>query len=110
MSELEVMQLAGDHTAGGRAGYRTPRAFMADNDLALGRVVEALSRSPFWKDTLVFVLEDDSHAGPGHVHSHRAPLRAISADNHPRVEHHFGNTTPAVAAHEDALAFGRRCQ
>jgi hypothetical protein len=43
MPQLEVMHLAGDHTAGGRAGYRTPRAFVADNDLALGRIVEALS-------------------------------------------------------------------
>ena len=107
MPELEVMHLAGDHTAGGRAGYRTPRAFMADNDLALGRVVEALSRSPFWKDTLVFVLEDDSQAGPDHVDSHRSPLLAISAYNRPGVKHRFANTTDVVAAIEDVLGLGR---
>ncbi|HWX54528.1 MAG TPA: bifunctional YncE family protein/alkaline phosphatase family protein, partial [Verrucomicrobiae bacterium] len=72
MPALEVMHLPGDHTAGGRAGYPTPRAYMADNDLALGRIVEALSHSPFWKDTVVFVLEDDSQAGPDHVDSHRS--------------------------------------
>jgi hypothetical protein len=72
MPGLEVMHLPGDHTAGGRAGYRTPRAYMADNDLALGRIVEALSKSPFWRDTIVFVLEDDSQAGPDHVDPHRS--------------------------------------
>src|SRR5258708_17924736 len=62
LPQLEVLHLPSDHTAGGRAGFRTPRAFMADNDLALGRIVEALSKSPYWRDTLMFVLGDDSHA------------------------------------------------
>src|SRR5215204_2408761 len=51
---LEIMHLPGDHTAGGRPGRRTPKAYMADNDLALGRMVEAVSNSTYWKDT-VFV-------------------------------------------------------
>jgi 6-phosphogluconolactonase (cycloisomerase 2 family) len=107
MPELEVMHLAGDHTAGGRAGFRTPRAFMADNDLALGRIVEALSRSPFWKDTLVLVLEDDSQAGPDHVDSHRSVLLAVSAYSRPGLIHRFANTTDVVAAIEDVLGLGR---
>ena len=50
MPALEVLHLPSDHTAGGRAGYLSPRAYMADNDLALGRIVEALSQSPFWRE------------------------------------------------------------
>ena len=59
MPRLEIMHLPGDHTAGARPGMRTPRACMADNDLALGRIVEALSHSPFWKDTVVFDDEEN---------------------------------------------------
>jgi hypothetical protein len=107
MPRLEVMHLPNDHTAGGRAGYRTPRALMADNDLALGRIVEALSRSPFWRDTIVFVLEDDSQAGPDHVDSHRSVFFAISAYNRPGTVHRFLNTTDVVAAIEDILGLDR---
>jgi DNA-binding beta-propeller fold protein YncE len=107
MPQLEVMHLAGDHTAGGRAGLRTPRAFVADNDLALGRIVEALSKSPFWKDTVVLVLEDDAQAGPDHVDSHRSVFLAISAYSRPGTIHRFANTTDVVAAIEDILGLGR---
>jgi DNA-binding beta-propeller fold protein YncE len=107
MPQLEIMHLPGDHTAGGRAGYPTPRAYMADNDLALSRIVEALSRSPYWKETVVFVLEDDSQAGPDHVDSHRSPFFAISAYNRPGTIHRFVNTTDVVAAIEDILGLDR---
>jgi DNA-binding beta-propeller fold protein YncE len=107
MPKLEIMHLPSDHTAGGRAGYRTPRAFMADNDLALGRIVEALSKSPFWKDTVIFVLEDDSQAGPDHVDSHRSCFFAISAYSRPGTIHRFANTTDVVAAIEDILGLER---
>ena len=107
MPALEVLHLPSDHTAGGRAGYPTPRAYVADNDLALGRIVEALSQSPFWRDTVVFVLEDDSQAGPDHVDSHRSPFFAISAYNHPGTVHRFANTTDVVGAIEDILGLGR---
>jgi hypothetical protein len=107
---LEIMHLPGDHTAGALPGMRTPRACMADNDLALGRIVEALSRSPFWKDTVVFVLEDDAQAGPDHFDSHRAPLLVISAYNRPGTIHSFANTTDVLAAIEDILGMGRLSQ
>jgi DNA-binding beta-propeller fold protein YncE len=107
MPELEILHLPSDHTAGGRAGYPTPRAYMADNDLALGRIVEALSRSPFWRNTVVFVLEDDSQAGPDHVDCHRSVFLAISAYNRPGTVHRFINTTDVVAAIEDILGLGR---
>ena len=107
MPQLEILHLPGDHTAGANPKYRTPRAYMADNDLALGRIVEALSRSPFWRDTVVFVLEDDAQAGPDHVDSHRSPLLVISAWNRPGTIHRFANTTDVVAAIEDILGLGQ---
>jgi DNA-binding beta-propeller fold protein YncE len=107
MPALEVLHLPSDHTAGGKPNHPTPRAYMADNDLALGRIVEALSKSPYWRDTVVFVLEDDSQAGPDHVDSHRGPLLVISAYNRPGTIHRFANTTDVVAAIEDILLLGR---
>ena len=110
MPQLEIMHLPGDHTAGARPGMRTPRACMADNDLALGRIVEALSHSPFWRDTVVFVLEDDAQAGPDHFDSHRSPLLVISAYNRPGTVSRFANTTDVIAAIEDILGLGRLSQ
>jgi YVTN family beta-propeller protein len=71
MPNLVVMTLNNDHTQGTRPGSPTPRAMVADNDLALGRVVERLSKSKFWSKTLVLVTEDDSQAGLDHVDGHR---------------------------------------
>jgi YVTN family beta-propeller protein len=66
MPALEIVRLPNDHTSGASAGKPTPRAYMADNDLALGRIIEGITRSPFWKTTVVFVLEDDAQYGPDH--------------------------------------------
>ena len=71
MPRFMIMILPADHTAGVRPGYPTPRAMVADNDLALGRIIEALSRSRFWKETVVFVTEDDSQSGWDHVSAYR---------------------------------------
>lgn len=103
MPQLEIVRLPDDHTAGTRAGSRTPRAFMADNDLALGRMIEALSRSPFWKNTVVFVVEDDAQNGPDHVDSHRAPAFVISAYNRGGVIHRWTNTTDVIATMSEIL-------
>lgn len=78
MPRLIVMRLGNDHTAGMRAGSFSPRAMFADNDLALGQLVEAVSKSRFWKSTAIFVLEDDAQAGPDHVDAHRSPAFVIS--------------------------------
>lgn len=103
LPQLEVMHLPGDHTAGVRKGWRTPKACMADNDLALGRIVETLSRSRYWLNTVVFVLEDDAQDGPDHVDSHRSVLSVISAWNRAGVVHRFVNTTDVVATIEEIL-------
>ncbi|MCA1817616.1 MAG: alkaline phosphatase family protein, partial [Acidobacteria bacterium] len=110
MPQLEIMHLPADHTAGALPGLCTPRACMADNDLALGRIVEALSHSPFWKDTVVFVLEDDAQAGPDHFDSHRSPLLVVSAYKRPGTVSRFANTTDVLAAIEDMLGMGRLSQ
>jgi hypothetical protein len=72
MPRLSIVHLPGDHTAGTRIGKRTPTACVADNDLALGRIMARLSTSPFWKDMVVFIVEDDAQNGPDHVEAHRS--------------------------------------
>jgi DNA-binding beta-propeller fold protein YncE len=71
MPRLCVVRLPNDHTSGTRAGRLTPRAYVADNDLALGLLLEGLSRSRFWREMAVFVVEDDAQNGPDHVDAHR---------------------------------------
>jgi YVTN family beta-propeller protein len=78
MPRLTILRLPNDHTAGTRIGKPTPTAYLADNDLALGRVVEAVSRSKFWKDTAIFVVEDDAQNGSDHVDAHRTVALVIS--------------------------------
>jgi len=107
MPQLELLWLPMDHLTAARPGKCTPRACMADNDLALGRIVQALSHSRYWKDTVIFVVEDDAQAGPDHTDSHRAPFYAISAYNRPGTLHRFINTTDVIAAIEDILGMGR---
>jgi YVTN family beta-propeller protein len=73
-----IMLLPNDHTSGTRPGLPTPRAAVADNDLALGRIVEAISHSKFWDKTCIFVTEDDPQAGLDHVDGHRTVGLVIS--------------------------------
>ncbi|MCE5248641.1 bifunctional YncE family protein/alkaline phosphatase family protein, partial [bacterium] len=73
-----ILRLPNDHTDGTRPGTRSPRAMVADNDLALGQIVEAVSHSRFWKETAIFVIEDDAQNGPDHVDAHRTIALAIS--------------------------------
>ncbi len=107
---LEIMHLPGDHTSGERPGSPTPKAHMADNDLALGRMVEAVSKSPYWKDTVFFVLEDDAQDGPDHVDSHRSVLLVVSAYNRTGTIHRFVNTTDVFATVEEILGLGALSQ
>lgn len=78
MPRFLIMRLGNDHTSGTAAGKITPLAAMADNDYALGMVVEGLSKSRFWAKTAIFVLEDDAQNGADHVDSHRAPAFVLS--------------------------------
>ncbi|MFV2068365.1 MAG: alkaline phosphatase family protein [Pirellulales bacterium] len=73
-----IMLLPNDHTAGTRPGMPTPAAAVADNDLALGRVVDAVSHSKFWSETCIFVVQDDPQAGFDHIDGHRTVAMVIS--------------------------------
>jgi YVTN family beta-propeller protein len=75
---LSIIRLGNDHTSGTRPDAFTPRAMVAENDVALGRVVEAVSRSRVWKESAIFVLEDDAQNGPDHVDAHRSIALVIS--------------------------------
>jgi YVTN family beta-propeller protein len=75
---VEFIRLPSDHTAGTRVGSPTPKAYVADNDLAVGRLVDAVSRSRFWSQTAIFITEDDAQNGPDHVDAHRTLALAIS--------------------------------
>ena len=110
LPQLEIMRLPNDHTSGGRAGLPTPRAYMADNDLAVGRIVEAVSKSPYWKNTVIFVLEDDAQDGPDHVDSHRSPLLVISAYSKTGRIDRFANTTDVIATMTEILKMGSLSQ
>lgn len=77
MPMLSFLTLNNDHTNGTRPGSGTPRAMVADNDLAVGRLVERVSKSKYWESTLILVTEDDAQAGIDHVDGHRTICLAI---------------------------------
>jgi YVTN family beta-propeller protein len=78
MPQFMIMRMGNDHTNGAAAGKLSPLSLAADNDQGVGMVVEALSKSRFWNETAVFVIEDDAQNGPDHVDSHRSPCWVIS--------------------------------
>jgi hypothetical protein len=95
------VRLPNDHTAGKQAGSPTPAASVADNDLAVGRLVEAVSHSPYWDDTAIFIVEDDAQDGADHVDAHRSTALVISkyapgSAGHPVVHHEFFTTVSLV--------------
>jgi len=102
-----LMQLGNDHTAGSFPGYPVPASAVADNDLALGRVVDAISHSPYWKNTVIFVVEDDAQNGVDHVDGHRTMALVISAYNKKHaVDSGFYNQTSILRTIE--AIFGLR--
>lgn len=110
MPDYILLRLPDDHTAGTRPGWPTPRASVADNDLAVGRAVEAVSHSPYWDDTAFFILEDDSQNGGDHVDSHRSTVLVVSKYSpHPKageeafVDSHFYSTVSVIRTMEMLL-------
>jgi hypothetical protein len=75
---LNYLILPNDHTLASSSGAVDPRAMVADNDLALGQIVDTITHSPIWKDTAIFVVEDDTQDGPDHIDAHRMPAFVIS--------------------------------
>jgi YVTN family beta-propeller protein len=78
MPRLMVMRLGNDHTNGTAPGKLSPLSYAADNDQAVGMIVEGISKSKFWTNTAIFIVEDDAQNGPDHVDSHRSPAFVIS--------------------------------
>jgi len=78
MPEFTIIWLPNDHTSGTKAGTAKPEAQVADNDLAFGKIVEAVSHSSFWKDTCIFAVEDDPQNGWDHVSGYRTTAYVIS--------------------------------
>lgn len=75
---FETVRFGRDHTMGLNPGFGSPKAMMADNDYAVGQLVEAVSKSPIWKSTVIFVVEDDAQFSPDHVDSHRSFVQVVS--------------------------------
>jgi YVTN family beta-propeller protein len=82
MPDFMILRLGNDHTNGTTPGKLAPLALFADNDYALGMIVDGVSKSRFWPHTAIFVIEDDAQNGPDHVDSHRSPMLAISPYTH----------------------------
>jgi YVTN family beta-propeller protein len=107
LPQLEIMSLPLDHIGSfgsNVGGLNTPSLEIADNDYALGRLVQAVSNSPYWNDTAIFVVEDDAQDGPDHVDGHRSPGYVISAyTKRHAVDHRFYNTMNMLRTIEDLL-------
>ena len=108
MPSFILLYLPDDHTGGTRPDRARPAANVADNDLALGRVVDAVSHSPYWDDTAIFVLEDDAQDGADHVDAHRSIAFVISKYSpgsaaQPNVEHRFYTTVNMIHTMEMLL-------
>ena len=86
---FSTLRFPDDHTSGMRKGAYTPLAAAADNDQAVGRFIEHISRSPIWKESAIFILEDDAQNGPDHVDAHRSPAFVIS----PYIKRHYVDHT-----------------
>ncbi|HLG97468.1 MAG TPA: bifunctional YncE family protein/alkaline phosphatase family protein [Bryobacteraceae bacterium] len=97
MPALMLLRLGNDHTNGTAPGKIAPLSSFADNDYALGMIVEGISRSKFWPSTAIFVVEDDAQNGPDHIDSHRAPAYLLSAYTHTgKIDSTMYNTTSVL--------------
>lgn len=96
LPSLEIVYFPNDHTSGTRAGSPTPQAYVATNDWAVGRLVQSVSRSPYWRDTAIFILEDDAQNGPDHVSDQRSTFYVASPYARPGVHHAHYSTASFV--------------
>jgi len=109
MPAFVMLRFPNDHTAGTTPGGPTPESLVADNDLAIGRAVDAISHSPYWNDTAFFILEDDAQNGADHVDAHRSMALIVSkyapraANGAPFVDSRFYSTVSMVRTMEAVL-------
>jgi hypothetical protein len=108
---VELVRLPNDHTSVTSVGKPSPAAYVADNDLALGKIVDAVSHSPYWKNTAIFVVEDDSQEGPDHVDAHRTIAQVISPyTQYGSVDSTFYTTTSMLRTIELITGIGPMTQ
>jgi WD40 repeat protein len=101
MPRLSIVRLPNDHTHAAKPGKPTPTAMVAENDLALGRVIEAITESKFWKETAIFIVEDDAQNGSDHVDAHRSIALVISPyTQHGRVDSTMYSTSSVLRTME----------
>ncbi|MFI1838027.1 alkaline phosphatase family protein [Streptomyces olivaceoviridis] len=99
-ANLNMFWLSSDHTG----GPASPAAQVADNDLATGKIIDKISHSKYWKDSAIFVVEDDSQAGLDHVDGHRAPVQIISPwAQHGTVDSHYYSQITMIRTIEQIL-------
>lgn len=111
LPRLNMIRLPRDHTQGTAVGFSSPRAMVADNDYALGQVVEAISSSPYWSTSAIVVIEDDAQAGHDHVDAHRSVALVISPfSKRGAVDSRFYNTDSALRTMEILLGLPPMCQ
>jgi YVTN family beta-propeller protein len=104
LPDLLVLSLPDDHTAGTSENFPTPKAMVADNDLAVGRIIETITHSRFWDSTVIFITEDDSQSGWDHISSYRTICQVISPySNSGRIIHTNYNQTSMVRTIEQIL-------
>lgn len=106
-----MVRFGNNHTVGTRVDWPTPRAMVADNDYAVGQLVEAVSKSPYWKKTAIFIVEDDAQNGHDHVDAHRSIAFVISPYiRKGTVDSRFYNTDSALRTMELILGMPPMCQ
>jgi DNA-binding beta-propeller fold protein YncE len=109
MPNFILIRLPDDHTLGTRPGGPSPKSSVADNDLAVGRIAEAVSHSPFWDDTVICVLEDDAQNGGDHVDAHRSIALVVSKysprgpNGAPYIDSRFYSTVSMIRTMESLL-------
>lgn len=96
LPQLEIVYLPNDHTSGTAPGHLTPQAYIATNDLAVGKLVEHVSHSPYWRSTAIFILEDDAQNGPDHVSDQRSTFYIASPYARGGVRHEHYSTAGFV--------------
>lgn len=96
LPQLEIVYLPDDHTSGTRPGWRTPFAYVKTNDWAVGRLVDQVSHSRYWKDTAIFILEDDAQNGPDHVSDQRSTFYVVSPYATGGVHHEHYSTVSVL--------------
>jgi DNA-binding beta-propeller fold protein YncE len=100
LPQLEIVYLPNDHTAGTRSGSPTPQAYVAMNDWMVGKLVESVSRSPYWKSTAIFILEDDAQNGADHVSDQRSTFYIASPYARGGIRHQHYSTSSVVRSIE----------